>query len=331
MTLELIDPGALDEATADRCAEIFNAQAAAAGVTNAPTTGPSLAAQARFTHDDRPLDRMWLARDPDEIIGYASLEFPRWDNEHMALAFCSVHPDRQGRGVGRELLAAQVEAVRAVGRTMILTFSMRDTPAQRMLVQYGFEIAQTIAQRRLRPADVDYSVIKGFAEEAACHAADYEIVRLDGAAPEVWLSELVNLFEAISDAPLDDMDLTADVFPVERIRRYEAAMAARGQHLYRMMARHKQSHEWAGHTILCVDTLRPGVAIQEDTTVVEAHRGHRLGMWLKASMLLWMHDEQPDLQTIDTWNAESNDHMIAVNDRLGCFVNGRGTALQLHL
>ncbi|MEP6665674.1 MAG: GNAT family N-acetyltransferase [Nocardioidaceae bacterium] len=331
MTIELIGPASFDEATAERCAEIFNAQAAAAGLSNAPMTGASLAAQAKFTHDNRPFDRIWLAREGNDVIGFASLEFSRWDNEHMALAFCVVHPDHHGRGLGRELLEAQVGETRAVGRTMLLTFTMRDTPAQKMLIEYGFEIAQATAQRRLRPQDVDYTVIQGLADEAARHAADYEIVRLNGAAPEEWLEELVNLFEAMNDAPLDDIDLTPDAFPVERMRRYEAAMDARGQHLYRMMARHKQTREWAGHTILCADTLRPGVAMQEDTTVVEAHRGHRLGMWLKASMLLWTHDEQPDLQTIDTWNAESNDHMIAVNDQLGCFVNGRGTALQLHL
>ena len=249
----------------------------------------------------------------------------------MALAFCSVHPDQQGRGLGRALLEAQVEQTHTNGRTLLLTFTMRDTPAQKLLLEYGFEIGQATAQRRLMPKDIDYSVIQGLADEAGKHASDYEMVRLDGAAPEELLPELVSLFESINDAPLDDIDLTPDAFPVERIRRYEAAMAARGQRVYRMMVRHKPSGDWAGHTILCVDTLRPGVAMQEDTTVVDAHRGHRLGMWLKASMLLWMHEEQPDLATIDTWNAESNDHMIAVNERLGCFVNARGTALQLHL
>jgi hypothetical protein len=54
-------------------------------------------------------------------------------------------------------------------------------------------------------------------------------------------------------------------------------------------------------------------------------------MWLKTTMLLWLHDVEPGLQTIDTWNAESNTHMIAVNDELGCVVQAQGAALQLHL
>ncbi|MBA2697351.1 MAG: hypothetical protein H0U61_01080, partial [Nocardioidaceae bacterium] len=81
----------------------------------------------------------------------------------------------------------------------------------------------------------------------------------------------------------------------------------------------------------CVDESRPGVAMQEDTTVVGSHRGHRLGMLLKATMLLWMRDANSGLETIDTWNAESNTHMIAINDALGCTVNAHGAALQRHL
>ena len=123
---------------------------------------------------------------------------------------------------------------------------------------------------------------------------DYELVRLDGAAPDEWLGELVDLFEAINDAPTDAMEVEPDSFPVERIRRYESAMAHRRQHLYRLMARHKETGAWAGHTIVCVDEHCPGFAMQEDTSVVSAHRGHRLGMLLKATMLLWLRDAQPD-------------------------------------
>lgn len=332
MTIGRFDPLDLDDATADRCAQISNESAQASGLDLAPMNAASFAGQARYTHDDRPLDAMWLARDADGgVVGHASMDLPAWDNRHMALVFCSVHPDHQGRGTGTQLLQAQVKAVQEAGRSMLLTFAFRETPGMRLLAEHGFEVAQATAQRRLRPQELDLAAIEAYADDASAHAADYELVRLDGPAPEEWLPDLVDVFEAISDAPLDDVDLTPDAFPVERVRNFERAMASRGQHLYRLLARHRRTGEWAGHTILCVDEHRPGVAIQEDTTVVRGHRGHRLGMLLKATMLLWMREQHPDLDTIDTWNAETNDHMIAVNDRLGCFVNARGVVLQLHL
>jgi GNAT superfamily N-acetyltransferase len=332
MDLDRIDPRELDGVTADRLAEVVNAAAAAAGQNMALMTGASLAAQAAYTHDDRPFDAMWLAHEHGTPVAMATLELPRWGNDHLGLVSCAVHPDRQRHGIGTTLLKAQADLCRAEGRSLLLTFSGRDTPGHALLAEHGFEVAQATAQRRLYPNRLDYQTIQKLADDAAAKAeADYELVRLDGPAPEEWVESLVSLFEAMNDAPLDDMDMAPDAFPVERIRRYETAMAKRRQHLYRLMARHRDSGAWAGHSILCVDELRPGVAMQEDTTVVAAHRGHRLGMWLKATMLLWMHEAQPDLETIDTWNAESNGPMIAVNDELGCVVNARGLALQLHL
>jgi GNAT superfamily N-acetyltransferase len=331
MHLERIDPRELDDATAARLADVVNASAQAVGQNMAPMTPASLAAQAAHTHDNRPYDAMWLAHDGGELVAMASVELPRWDNQHLALVFCVVHPDAWGRGIGTALLDAQTRFAREQGRAVLLTFCNRDTPGNALLTSYGFEVGQANAQRRLYPRDLDMDHIRALAEDAACKAADYELVRLDGPAPDDVVPDLVALFEAMNDAPSDDIEVTPDVFSVERIREYETAMAHRRQHLFRLMARHKETGEWAGHTILCVDELRPGMAMQEDTTVIAAHRGHRLGMGLKATMLLWVNELGVDIETIDTWNAESNTHMIAVNEELGCVLNARGMALQLRL
>lgn len=52
-----------------------------------------------------------------------------------------------------------------------------------------------------------------------------------------------------------------------------------------------------------------------------AHRGHRLGAAIKARNLLALQAgaDAADLagRRLVTWNAEVNDHMIAINDRLG--------------
>lgn len=331
MELERLDAARLDPVLADCLADISNASARDAGIDVGPVTGASLAAQAAYGHDNRPHDGFWVARERREVVGHASLDLPVWDNRHLALVFCSVHPAHRGRGVGTSLLQAQTCSAHSAGRTMLLTYAFRGTPTEEFLLASGFERAQGTAQRRLHPVKLDYDRIAAYADEAAEAARDYELVALDGPAPEEWLPQLQALFEAINDAPLDDIEMEPDSFPIERIRRYEQAMAARGQHVYRLMARHRRTGEWAGHTIVCVDTLRPGTAIQEDTSVLRAHRGHRLGLLLKARMLLWLRDERPELDTIDTWNAESNTHMIEINDALGCTVNARGAVMQRHL
>jgi mycothiol synthase len=63
--------------------------------------------------------------------------------------------------------------------------------------------------------------------------------------------------------------------------------------------------------------LRPSVGRQGDTGVVEAHRGHGLGRWLKAENLRRALAHQPGIDVIETYNAESNPYMLAINVDMG--------------
>jgi RimJ/RimL family protein N-acetyltransferase len=137
------------------------------------------------------------------------------------------------------------------------------------------------------------------------------------------VQDLVGLTEAINDAPVDDLEWDDEVYSPDRIRAYERAQCASGFRFRRIVARHRRSGELAGHTVLVVDGDRPAYAEQHDTSVVRGHRGHRLGLLLKAEMLLWLAEVEPQLERIYTGNAESNRPMIAVNDRLGFRPVGR--------
>jgi RimJ/RimL family protein N-acetyltransferase len=57
--------------------------------------------------------------------------------------------------------------------------------------------------------------------------------------------------------------------------------------------------------------------------VTRPHRGHRLGLLVKVGMLDWLASAEPRLEKIVTWNAVSNQHMIAINESLGYEVAGR--------
>jgi hypothetical protein len=59
------------------------------------------------------------------------------------------------------------------------------------------------------------------------------------------------------------------------------------------------------------------------TGVLRAHRGHRLGLLVKVAMAEWLKTAEPQLERIDTWNAQSNQYMIAVNEALGYTILGR--------
>ena len=54
-----------------------------------------------------------------------------------------------------------------------------------------------------------------------------------------------------------------------------------------------------------------------NTLVLPGHRGHGLGMWIKLANLEAARRLRPELRRVTTWNAEANQHMIAINEAIG--------------
>ena len=95
-----------------------------------------------------------------------------------------------------------------------------------------------------------------------------------------------------------------------------------GMHDYTVAARHDDTGELAALTEMAVDPADPGWGHQVFTVVTRKHRGHRLGLLLKIAMMELLATTEPQLERISTWNAESNEHMIAVNEAMGYAVFG---------
>ena len=61
------------------------------------------------------------------------------------------------------------------------------------------------------------------------------------------------------------------------------------------------------------------------------HRGRRLGMLVKAANLRRLTGELPAVRRVDTWNAEENAWMLAINVALGFRPSGGAGEWQLAL
>lgn len=62
-----------------------------------------------------------------------------------------------------------------------------------------------------------------------------------------------------------------------------------------------------------------GFVDQWDTIVLHGHRGHRLGMLVKAANIVALRQAGPQAAAIITWNAEENRHMLSVNEALAFY------------
>ena len=277
---------------------------------------------------DQSPERHLLACVDGEPVAMADVELGEWDNLDVSWFYLVVHPDHRLQGHGGALLEHVLDLSRAAGRTKFGASWWESASTEAFAARHGFARASQDIHRVVRPRELPAGFVEQAVAEAAPHAGDYELVRVPGRAPESLLPAVSEITTAINDAPLDDLDIEDELFPVERIRGYQNASIESGYRLYRILARHRRTGAPAGHTVVVVDAETPALAHQHDTAVMGEHRGHRLGLLLKAEMMRWLAEVEPQVESIDTWNAESNDHMIAVNERLRYRALGRELAFQ---
>jgi GNAT superfamily N-acetyltransferase len=294
-------------------------------------TTSSLTADLRHGWDGEP-PVPGIHRDADgRVIGMVQVHLPHWDNTHLAFIDVVVDPAERRQGVGRWLFDAGVERARQEGRRVVMMAGYDDSPGIEFAKAMGLDRASQEVRRRQHLRTLDRERLDKEYAVAQNRATAYDLVRLAGPVPDELMAAVVAMSAAINDAPTDDLDIEDDVFTSERIRAFETSQAAQGRRIYRLIARERNSGELAGHTVVAVEAERPWHGWQFDTSVLRAHRGHRLGLVLKIAMLHWLAQEEPQLLTIDTWNAKSNKHMIEVNEVLGYQILVSGSTWQKRL
>lgn len=290
-----------------------------------PTTRAGLQRDLRFGWDGE-VPRYFLLRHDGVDVGTFCFYGSERDNPELAWVELRILPGRRREGLGRAAIDEVFRFVRDQGRPLVILERGWDSAAVRgFAAALDFPLAQ-VTVRRVQDLTGDAAELERFAAlraEAEEHSGGYDLVRVLGRTPPELLDGLAAVTQAINDAPHDDLEYDDEVYDADRVRVFEQAQADSGFRLRRVLAVERATGDVVGHTVLSVYGDQPQYAEQDDTTVLREHRGHRLGLRLKADMLCWLADTEPQLRRILTENAESNDPMIAVNERLGYRVAGR--------
>lgn len=314
MSIERLDPD-----NAEQVADLMALEEAMRAVDQPlepPAAMPSYVAWHRYGWDGEPPVK-WVFRDGGRLIGQFGFSAPKRDNRHMAHVGVGVHPEARGKGLGNELFARALDHVRAENRRLLVTGTLDSPGPIAFAERWGFERASVDVHRRQDLQAIDWDSVTGLNANAREAAADYTLLRFVGPLPEETLDDMAALTAAINDAPTDDLEVEDEIFDAQRIRDFDHAQSQAQRKLYRLVAQRRTDGALAGHTIVAVELDRPGRSGQYDTSVLKEHRGHRLGLLLKAEMMLWLRDAEPDVRWVDTGNAESNSYMISINEALG--------------
>lgn len=267
---------------------------------------------------------VWLAEDGGHLLGVAVVELSLLDNLDTAAVEVLVRPRDRRRGVGRALSAHAEERVRRLGRRRILAEVAEPlthgagAAGPSFAAAMGFQRALDEIRRVLDLSGVDDARLDALEKEAREHAGGYEVLSWVDVAPEEVVDDLALLMGRMStDAPMGDVVWEPEAWDAARLREQEASNRRTGRRQLVAAARHVASGRLAAFTVIAVSRYRAEPGYQWDTLVAPDHRGHRLGTLVKVENLRALRRESPGTLTLHTWNAESNTHMVAVNEAMG--------------
>lgn len=255
--------------------------------------------------------------DDDEPAGFAEVKGGLVENLENAELMLFVDPKYRGRGHARRLSALAVEAMDRLDRTRFDVGVVAGWPIGDLLSGIGMKNATQETRSRLRIDELDRTLMETWIGRAAERAAGYELDFYDGPIPDDLAEPYVALLEVLNTAPRDDYEEEDESFTVEELREVEKRSEIMGLTLLSMVAREKETGELAGFTNLSYSSLDPTRAWQWGTGVSTAHQNRGLGRWLKAANIELLLDRYPEVVTVDTFNATTNEPMLNINFAMG--------------
>lgn len=271
-----------------------------------------------------------------EVVSAAQLILPLKDNLDNADFHLHTHPDHQRRGHGATMLRHLESLVAVKGRRHLGTMvdhaydlgpSGTGEPGVEFLTRRGYRHALGEVQSSC-PLPVPADVLARLAAEAAAHHDGYTLRTFVDRCPDDILCSFGRLMGMlVTEAPTGELVVETEVYDEERIRAQEEMMTKGGRTSYFAVAV-DAAGEVVAYTQLAVPRFDPGRAYQWGTLVDPAHRGHRLGLAVKTANLALLQAHEQGLSAVITYNAEVNDHMLAVNRRFGFAPVARSAELQ---
>lgn len=257
------------------------------------------------------------------VLGSGIVFVPLEDNLDKAYFELNVAPAHRGEGIGDRLaehvagVVADEKREIALGQGYLPVDHDESHPVRRFAIRHGYALANTEVRRVLR-LPVPDATIQGWIDEAARHHEGYRVTTYVDVVPAELRPSFVDLLNQLAvDAPTGDIDFEAGAMTVEVYEEQSRRRIETGRRVLVTVAVH--DGQAVAHSTLSVppgDTEMPHLN-QWGTYVHRAHRGHRLGLAVKAANLRAVQQAHPERTLISTTNSPANAPMVAINELMG--------------
>jgi GNAT superfamily N-acetyltransferase len=284
-------------------------------------THDELAASLRESPSDHKMEGVQLLDDDGTVLAAGVMGYGLLDNTDKAWVYPMVEPSVRRHGHGSALLEGLIGRCRELGRTTVTMNASyagpEDTDAApvRFAAANGFHVSNIEISRRLH-LPVDDALLDEVEADSLAHREGYTVETYVDEIPDHLLESYCGLVnQLIVDAPTGEVDYEASATTPETTKQRFAQNQKVGRTVFYSLA--VKDDEAVAQSDLAVQAGDTHKALQWATLVRRDHRGHRLGAAVKVANLRALQRERPDVVQIDTENAETNAHMVSINERLG--------------
>jgi GNAT superfamily N-acetyltransferase len=251
-----------------------------------------------------------------EADGVAVLDVDLAKNLDMAELLLWVPTEARGRGVHTALFDEARRITAELGRKRLAT-GMPETEGPAALAERrgNGRHTDTAISSALDLAAIDRARYEAWAAPSSKNA-EYTLVRWIDRCPDELAESYCAALDAMADQPLGTWEYEFAKNDLDRLRFQEEHSQRFGLHRYVQVAVDPDGNV-AGFNMLTAYPDEPTSIDVWDTGVPRAHRGHGLGLRLKAAASLWVLEERPDTRRVLTFNNNENEWMLAVNRTMG--------------
>ena len=268
----------------------------------------------------------FLAVESGEPVASGWCAFGIKDAPHLAHLTPRVPPGHRGHGYGTRVLQAMERFASSRGRTLFQASAVwpaehgpdgsSSAPVQ-FALRNGWALELTNVRLRLL-LPTDQQALDALVARRLTQRSGYTTRRWVGSVPEELLAGWAVLHAAVSgDAPHGALEHQLELPDPAAIRDDERILEQTGRVKVNAAAI-APNGEVVAYSSILTRVEAPDPAFQQGTIVRRDHRGLGLGTLVKVQALRLLESTRPDIPAVVTENAQDNQHMLALNQAIGC-------------
>lgn len=219
------------------------------------------------------------------------------------------------QGLATRMLSYLHDEMEGLGKHTLTGVAVNDA-GQALVQKIGGKVAQVAQENRLYLNETDWNMMQEWVNEGQVRSPETRI-EIHRSVPDDLLEQYCNVYtEVMNQAPRDELKV-GDIILTPDLWRESMQKISESEGKFLTAFTVEKDGNISGLTDVIWVPSRPTVLVQRLTGVQVKYRGRGLGKWLKGAVLLRVKDEFPDVTSISTGNAASNEPMLDINRRMG--------------